>query len=368
METRAYFNSILDKVIESRGQDLFLKSGAVPHMRIGGDIIPLPFKPVSKEEMSTLAREVLTPLQWQTLEDQKSVDFGFSYEKKACRFRGNAFYQQGALSLVFRMLWQKVPTFEELHLPAILKKVALERSGIILIAGAVSSGKTTTIAAMLRAMNENVQKHVITLEDPIEYQYEDGKCLIQQREVGEDTKDFDTALKYIVRQSPDVIVIGEMRDSESFSFALSAAEVGRLVISSLHAQSVPQVFDRVLDFFPPEHRDAVLRHFAMNISCIAVQKLLVGTDGKSLVPAVEVLLGNYTVRQLILEKRLDKLPQALRNGTQEGMRTMDQAIYGLFTAGLVSKETALAAGSSAQELEALMKGIRIGQDTKILGE
>ena len=172
----------------------------------------------------------------------------------------------------------------------------------------------------------------------------------------------------MARQSPDVIVIGEMRDAESFTFALSAAEVGRLVISTVHAQSSGQVFDRVLGFFPPSERDAALRYFASNVSCIMVQKLLVAKDGKTLVPAAEVLLGNYTIKQLILDKKIDKIPQAIRNAHAEGMQTMDQSLLDLWKAGLISPEIAIAASPSPEDLQALMKGIRIGQDTKILGD
>ena len=281
--------------------------------------------------------------------------------------RGEVIFQQGDISLVFRLLWKGIPSFEELRLPPVLKRVALEKSGIILIGGAVSSGKTTTVAAMLRAMNESVQKHILTIEDPVEYLHEDKQCLIQQREIGRDAESFSSALKYMGRQSPDVIVIGEMRDAESFNFALSAAEVGRLVISTVHAQSAGQVFDRVLGFFPPSEREAASRYFAANMSCIMVQKLLVAKDGKTLVPAAEVLLGNYTIKQLILDKKIDKLPQAIRNAHEEGMQTMDQSLLELWKAGLISQETAITASPSPEDLQSLMKGIRIGQDTKILG-
>lgn len=367
MDPKAYLNDIMRAVVESKGQDVFLKTATPPRMRLGELVTPLQFPALSEQEMIALARETLSPLQWEGLQKNRSIDFGFTHKETGCRFRGNAFYQQGTISFVFRLLWTGIPTFEELHLPPVLRKIALEKSGIVLVGGVVSSGKSTTIAAMIRAMNENVQKHIIALEDPVEYLHTDNKCLIQQRDVGEDMEDFNSALKYIVRQSPDVIVIGEMRDAQSFNFALSAAEVGRLVISSVHAQSVYQVFDRVLSFFPPEHHDSVLRHFALNVSCIAVQKLIVGKDGKTLMPAVEILLGNYTVRQLILERKLDKLPQVILNSRQDGMQTMDQSILELWQAQLISKETALAVSHSPQELEAWMKGIRIGQDTKILG-
>ncbi len=368
MDKRAYLKFCLENVIESKGQDVFLKAGATPRMRIGAQVIPLPFRELTQEESQELVRDLLTPAQWAALEKNRSVDFGLTFKEKGCRFRANAFYQQGTLSLVFRLLWRGVPNFADLRLPPILGKVALEKSGIILIAGTVSSGKSTTIAAIVSAMNKSVQRHIITLEDPIEYVYEDDQCLIQQREVGEDTESFGSALKYVVRQSPDVVVIGEMRDAESFRFSLAAAEVGRLVISSIHAQSVAQVFDRFLGFFPAEERDAALRHFAANVSCIAIQKLLVEKDGKSLVPAVEILLGNFIVRQLIMEKKIDKLDQALRNCRQEGMQTMEQSLFQLWEAKKITQEAAMAASPSPQEMEALIKGIHIGQDTKILGD
>ena len=367
MDTNAFLRSCLEKVIEQKGQDIFFKAGTPPRMRLGDHVMPLPFKALSGGEIAELAGELLDPQQKEMLQKNKSVDFGFSFHEKDCRFRANAFYQQGELSLVFRLLWKGVPSFEELRLPPVLKRIAQEKSGIILIGGIVSSGKTTTVAAMLRTMNESVQKNILTIEDPVEYLHEDNQCLIQQREIGRDAESFSSALKYVARQSPDVIVIGEMRDAESFSFALSAAEVGRLVISTVHAQSADQVFDRVLGFFEPSQRDAVLRYFAANMTCIMVQKLLVGKDGKTLVPAAEVLLGNYTIRQLILDKKIDKLAQAIRNAHDEGMQTMNQSILELWKAGLISQEVAVAASASPEDLQALMKGIRIGQDTKILG-
>ncbi|MFA7254606.1 MAG: PilT/PilU family type 4a pilus ATPase [Candidatus Omnitrophota bacterium] len=363
----AYLTLCLEKVIAERGQDVFLKAGTSPHMRLGGQVVALPLKALSGEELLGLAGELLDPRQMEMLQKNKSVDFGFSFHEKDCRFRANAFFQQGEISLVFRLLWKGIPSFEELRLPSILKKVAREKSGIILIGGTVSSGKTTTVAAMLRTMNESVQKHILTIEDPVEYLHEDKQCLIQQREIGQDAESFSSALKYVVRQSPDVIVIGEMRDAESFNFALSAAEVGRLVISTVHAQSAGQVFDRVLGFFPPSERETTLRYFAANMSCIMVQKLLVAKDGKMLVPAAEVLLGNYTIKQLILDKKIDKISQAIRNAHEEGMQTMDQSLLELWKSGVISQETAIAASPAPEDLQALMKGIRIGQDTKILG-
>ncbi|MFH0985591.1 MAG: PilT/PilU family type 4a pilus ATPase [Candidatus Omnitrophota bacterium] len=367
MDTKDFLASCLGMVVEQKGQDVFFKAGTPPRMRLGGQVVSLPLKALSGEEIHEIVSELLDPQQKEMLLKNRSVDFGLSFQKENCRFRANAFFQQGQVSLVLRLLWKGIPSFEELGLPPILKKVAMEKSGIILVGGTVSSGKTTTVAAMIRAMNESVEKHILTIEDPVEYTYMDGRCLIQQREIGQDAESFSSALKYIVRQSPDVIVIGEMRDAESFSFALSAAEVGRLVISTVHAQSASQVFDRVLGFFPPLERESVLRYFAANMSCIVVQKLLPAIDGKALVPATEILLGNYTTRQLVLEKKIDKIPQAIRNAREEGMQTMDQSLLDLWKAGKITQETALAASSSGEDLQSMIKGIRIGQGTKILG-
>jgi len=367
MDANAYLTSCLETVIEQKGQDVFLKADVPPRIRIGGQVVAMAMPGLSAAEIRELTERLLDPRQQEMLQKNKSVDFGFTFHAKDCRFRGNAFFQHGEISLVLRLLWKGVPSFEMLGLPPILKKVSLEKSGIILIGGTVSSGKTTTVAAMIQNMNESVQKHILTIEDPVEYMHEDKHCLIQQREIGQDAESFVSALKYVVRQSPDVIVIGEMRDAESFNFALASAEVGRLVISTVHAKSASQVFDRVLGFFPQEERESALRYFAANMSCIMVQKLLVAKDGKTLVPVCEVLLGNYMTRQLVVDHKIDKIPQAIRNSREDGMQTMDQALLDLWKAGVITQETAISASTSAEDLQAMMKGIKIGQDTKILG-
>lgn len=352
MDTNAYLRSCLAFVIDRKGQDVFLKAGSPPRMRIGGQVSSMPLKAIGAEELAALVGELLDPRQKDLLLMNKGVDFGFSYQEKDCRFRANAFYQQGNISLVFRLLWKGIPSFEDLRLPPVLEKIALEKSGIILIGGTVSSGKTSTVAAMIRTMNENVEKHIVTIEDPVEYLHQDGKCLIQQREIGQDAESFPSALKSMVRQSPDVIVIGEMRDAESFNFAVAAAEVGRLVIATIHAQSAPQIFERILGFFRREgERESVLNHFAKNMTCLAVQKLLLDKEGTGLVPAVEIMLGNYTVKQLIIENKMEKLPQAIRNAHQEGMQTMDQSLLNLWKSGHIDQESPARLKITADELK-----------------
>lgn len=369
MDAAAYLGLVLGKVLEMKGQDAFLKVGVVPRTRAGGAVVPVPsLDPVTEEQTQTIVKELLHEEQKEFLHKHRSVDFAFSIMGGSQRFRCNIFFQQGTYSLVIRTLWKKVPNFEDLLLPPILAEVAMSRSGIILVAGVVASGKTTTLNAMLQKMNETAQRHVVTIEDPVEYLHTDDKCIFNQREIGQDAPNFTSALKYVVRQSPDVVMIGEMRDAESFHIALSSAEVGRLVLSTVHAKSTVQIVDRVLGFYPAEQRDAILAHLYPNVTAFIVQKLLVGKDGKSLVPAVEILIGNYTTKQLLKEKQYDKIKQALANGEKEGMQTMDQSIFKLWKKDLITKETALAATDRPQEMENMMKGITLNsQSGKILG-
>ena len=357
MEVKPYLSKCLGKVLEMKGLDLFLKVGTAPRTRVGGAVLPMEGMDVVTEEITNaMTEELLNDFQKQLLEKNRSADFAFSLFGLSQRFRANVFYQQGTLSYVIRTLWKKIPSFEELNIPKVLTKAALNKSGIILISGTVASGKTTTITAMLDMLNKTVNRHIITIEDPIEYVHEDDKCIVNQREIGQDANDFNSALRYVVRQSPDVAVIGEMRDKETFNFALTAAEVGRLVIATVHAKSVVQIFDRVLGFFPPEQRDAVLAHLSFNITCFVTQRLLVAKDGKTLVPAFEIMMGNYTIRQLVRDKKFDVIPQALRNASNEGMQTFDQALYNLWKEEKISAEEALAASTRPQELENRMKG------------
>lgn len=358
----------LAKLLEMKAQDLFIKVDTHPRARIGKNVLSMPFPPVTNDEVNGMVDAILKPYQRESLERARSVDFAFAMGAVGQRFRGNIFYQQGCLSMVLRNLWQKIPTFEELRVPPVLKQVALSRSGLILIGGVVASGKTTTINAMIEMMNQNVERHIITVEDPIEFLHKDNKCLINQREIGEDANDFFSALKYVVRQSPDVVVIGEIRDKEALNFALTSAEVGRLVIGTVHAKTVVQMFDRLLGFYPPDQRDPILVQLYPSITCFVIQQLLIGKDEKSLVPACEIMIGNYTTRQLVKEKKFDSIPQTLRNSVQEGMQTMDQSLMELWRADLITKETALAASERPQEIENAMKGISFaGQGSKILG-
>lgn len=368
MDAYAYLYQCLGKVISLKGHDLFLKVGCVPRARVGSAVVPLLFEVVTEQQTKAIVDTVLNPVQKALLEQNRSIDFAFSLFETMQRFRGNIFCQQNRYSVVIRRLWKDLPSFEELHIPLVFQDVALKRSGIILIGGTVGMGKTTTINAMINWMNTKCQRHILTIEDPIEYLHEDKECIINQREIGQDANDFASALKYAVRQSPDVIMIGEMRDAESFQFALSASEVGRLVISTLHAKSVIQMFDRVLAFFPHAQQDTILNHLSYHITCFAVQKLIVKKDGQTMVPAFEIMMGNGLLRELVREKDFGKIPQALRNAALDGMQTMDDAIFKLWQDGEVSDREALGACERPLELEKRMKGIELPSErTSILG-
>jgi pilus retraction protein PilT len=364
----AFLDACLTRLTEADGQDLFLKVGAIPRIRVGGTLEPLNMSVLTQEDIEAIAKSLLSPAHQFLFAKNKSVDFAFSHNSSPQRFRGNFFFQQGTYSLVIRRLWKNIPSFEELRVPPVLKKMALSQSGIILIGGTVGAGKTTTIHAMIDLINQQAKRHVITVEDPIEYLHEDKQSIINQREIGQDADDFSSALRYVVRQSPNVVVIGEMRDADSFNFAVTGSEVGRLVISTIHAKSVVQIFDRILGFFPAQKHDVILKHLSFHINCFAVQKLLVKKDGKTFVPAFEVLVGDAVTRDLVAQNDFEKIPQALRNGKLQGMQTMNQALLELWKEGSIAPEEALAASDRPQELEQYLKGIAIDSfSTRILG-
>jgi twitching motility protein PilU len=368
VEELHHLDRVLEKVVDSKGQDLFLKVGTVPRARVGGELVPLPFVKVEEKYITAILNAILNPTQREALEKYRSVDFAFSAATVGQRFRGNAFFQHGTYSIVIRRLWKQIPSFEELLIPPVLKNITAQRAGIILLGGTVGSGKTTTINAMVDYMNRNTRRHIITIEDPVEYIHEDDGCIINQREIGQDANDYRSALRYVVRQSPDVVMIGEMRDAETFNFALQASEVGRLVISSIHVKSVPHVFDRILGFFEKDKRDAVLNHLSYHLTCFAVERLLVKQDRKTLVPAFEIMVGTPIIQQLVRERDFGKIHQALRNGAHEGMQTMDQSIFKLWEEKLISSEEAMSACDKPFELEKRMKGIHLdGQNASILG-
>jgi twitching motility protein PilT len=281
------------------------------------------------------------------------------------RFRTNLFQQRGQWCLAMRYVKTHVPSFEELGLLAQIRQIAESPRGIVLVAGSTGCGKSTTLAAMIEHINANFKKHVITLEDPIEYVFEDNQSVVEQREVGLDTLSFHHALKHVLRQDPDILVIGEMRDSISFTAAMSAADTGHLVLSTLHTTNASQSVSRILDFFKADEREQIRRQLAGTLQAVICQRMATAMGG-GVTPALEIMINTPTVKKLIEENRLDKLPAAIETGSDDGMLTFNQALFQLVKDRKVSEKEALAKASNPQALEMNFKGIFLDEGRRIL--
>jgi pilus retraction protein PilT len=325
-------------------------------MRVAGKIKKMDRAALTAEEVNAIAEYIMNDYHRSILPKQKGVDLAFTSENFG-RYRANVFYQRGTLSIVIRTIKSIIPSFAELNIPLVFEKVCMKERGLILIAGATSSGKSTTVATMVDYINKNRDAHLITVEDPIEYMHQDNRCVINQREIGQDSLSFQDALKFVVRQDPDIIVIGEMRDPQSFRSAVVASETGHLVISTIHAKNVLQVFDRILGFFPSDQHEQILVQLSFNLQAISCQRLLRRKDAAGLIPAVEILLENPSVSKVIRENQLDKLPQAMINAAEEGMQTFNMSLVELYNAEQISKEEALLASDNPHALEMNMRGI-----------
>lgn len=347
--------------------DLHLKVGSPPIFRIHGKPRRLKGKKLSSEDVLAMIHSIMTERQKKLFAENKVHDFAYS-EPEAGRFRVNAFYQRGTPSVAARRVNTYIPTFEELHLPAILKDVSQAESGLILVGGITGSGKSTTLAAILDSVNKSRSCHILSIEDPIEYLFNDEKAFVNQREVGIDVESFSSALKYVVRQDPDVVLIGEMRDAESFDTALMAAETGHLVLGSIHSSGSPQTIGRVLDLFPADRHDAIRQLLRFNFVAIVCQKLLRGKHKEHpRVPCVEIMLATPVVRKLIGEKEDIKLADAIQAGREDGMQNFNTSLAGLLNKDLITKDVAFKASPNPDALKMELKGIRLDSDRKIIG-
>src|SRR5438105_8812551 len=298
------------------------------------------------------------------IEEEREADFSY-FVPGIGRFRTNLFQQRGQWCLAMRYVKTHVPSFEELGLLAQIKKIAESPRGIVLVAGSTGCGKSTTLAAMIEHINANFKKHIVTLEDPIEFVFEDNQCVVEQREVGLDTLSFHHALKHVLRQDPDIIMIGEMRDALSFTAAMSAADTGHLVLSTLHTNNAGQSVNRILDFFKADEREQIRRQLAGTLQAVVCQRM-VTTVSEGMTPALEIMINTATVKKLIEDNRLDKLPAAIETGTDDGMINFNQALFQLVRAGKVSEQEALAKASNPQALEMNFKGIFLDEGRRIL--
>jgi twitching motility protein PilT len=317
--------------------DLHISSGESPMVRILGELNRIDVSPLSKETVHKMLYEILTDTQKKVFEERHEIDFALA-PRNIGRFRINAFVQNRGESIVFRYIPDDIPTFEALGLPAILADISRKEKGLVLVTGPAGCGKSTTLAAMIDLINRERKGHIITIEDPIEFFHESKNCLVDQRELGTHTHSFANALRSALREDPDVILVGEMRDLETVSLALMAAETGHLVLSTVHTSSAPKTVNRVIDVFPPEQQNQVRIAFSESILAIISQKLVKRADEKGRVPAVEIMIGIPSSRNLIREGKIAQITSIMQTGRQYGMQTMDHALKELFQQGIVKKE------------------------------
>ncbi|MCX7824708.1 MAG: PilT/PilU family type 4a pilus ATPase [Verrucomicrobiae bacterium] len=358
------FERLLRTALQRGASDIHLKSGAAPVFRIARQLCPSDLPPPTEEQMRKLVAALLPPHLRERFEEYREADFSHVAEGIG-RFRVNVFQQRGQLAIALRHVRTAIPTLDELRLPAdTLRKIASSPGGIVLLAGAAGSGKSTTLAAIIEHINRTARKHIITLEDPIEYLFEDRLSEIEQREIGLDTASFETALRHVMRQDPDVIVIGEMRDAASFMAGLNAADTGHLVLTTLHANSAPQAIGRILDFFPSPEREPIRRQLGVTLNAVICQRLVNARAG-GVVPAVEILRNNATVRRLFEDGRLDQLSDVIETGDDE-MTSFNQSLHNLVKSGVVSEQEALAKSTAPQQLAMKLRGIFLDESRRIL--
>jgi len=354
---------LLEKMIELGASDLHIKPGIPPVVRVNGKLQRMNFPAPTPREMEEVARKILTPLQREKFESTREVDFAFGVTGLA-RFRANFYVQRSSIVMVFRHVPVNIKKVDELLLPPIIAELALRPRGLILVTGTVGSGKSTTMAAMMQCINQSLNNSIITIEDPIEFLHRDDKSIVNQREVGSDTASFNEALRHILRQDPNCIMIGEIRDAETMEIALKAADTGHLVLSTLHTVDAPQTINRIISFFPPHHHQEIRYLLASTLQAVISQRLVRRADGSGRVPAVEVLVSTGTVRECIVNP--DKTPllhQVMREGvTTHQMQTFDQALMKLYQDGIITLDDALRASSKPHELTLRLKGIQATSD------
>jgi twitching motility protein PilT len=351
-------------VMKYEGSDLHLKVGLPPMMRLAGTIRAMELPPLSAQDMERLLLTILSERQTKILEETGGIDFAHIIGDDECRFRVNLFRQRGRLSLVARRVNTKIPDFKALYLPPIIEELCKFYQGMIILAGVTGSGKSTTIAAMLEYINQHERVHILTIEDPIEFMFRDKKAIINQREVGIDVSDWHVALKHAVREDPDVILVGEMRDRETFEAGMHAAETGHLVFGTIHASSGPSTIGRILDLFPPDMHNAIRQNLAFNLKAVIAQKLLPTTKemsekGVKRVPTCEIMIQNPTIRKLISERQDEKLGDAIRMFLPEGMQDYTESLRFLVTQEYIERSTAFEAAPNVDALKMALKGIKV---------
>uniref|UniRef100_A0A7C4LNB6 PilT/PilU family type 4a pilus ATPase n=1 Tax=Schlesneria paludicola TaxID=360056 RepID=A0A7C4LNB6_9PLAN len=355
-------NKLFRAIIEQNGSDLHLQVGKPAIIRVRGTLRPLAMPPISEEQMKELLFPMMDERNKEIFMNTGGADLAHIVEHKGehWRFRVNLFIQCGKMGMVSRKVERSIPNFEGLWLPPVMEKLCLFDQGMVLLAGVTGSGKSTTIASMLDWINHNHVNHILTIEDPIEFVYTADKCLINQREIGCDVSDFHTAMKHAVRQDPDIMLVGEMRDRETFETAMHAAETGHLVYGTIHASSAPSTIGRILDLFPQSMHNALRSSMSFNMKAIVAQKLLPTiVETPKRVPICEIMIFNSVIRKLILENEDEKLPQAIRIGKPDGMQLFNDSLYFFLKREMISRSDAFEVSPNAEELKMMLKGIDV---------
>ncbi len=345
----------LKTMIEKGASDLHITTGSPPRLRVDGKLIPIDHPPLTPADTKALCYSVLTDAQKHKFEEHNELDLSFGV-KGLSRFRANVFMQRGATAGAFRTIPFSIKTFNDLGLPAVVAELVKKPRGLVLVTGPTGSGKTTTLAAMLDVINSERYEHIITVEDPIEYLHPHKKCLVNQREVNADTASFKDALRYILRQDPDVCLIGEMRDLETIESALRVAETGHMTFATLHTNSAVQTINRVIDVFPPHQQEQVRVQLSFVLEGIMAQQLIPKKNGQGRALAIEVLIPNAAIRNIIREDKIHQLYSMMQTGQAKfGMQTMNQSLYDLYIKGVISYEDAMARSSVPDEMLAMMQ-------------
>jgi twitching motility protein PilU len=345
---------LLRRMVDRKGSDLFITASFPPAIKIDGEVRPQTDKALAPEQSAVLVRSIMNDRQTREFDATKEANFAIA-PPGIGRFRVSAFVQQGQTGCVIRQINATIPTIEELELPPILKDIVMSKRGIVIVVGATGSGKSTTLAAMVGYRNEKTRGHIVTIEDPVEYVHAHRGCVVTHREVGVDTDSWHTALKNTLRQAPDVIMIGEIRDRETMEYAIQFAETGHLVLATLHANSTNQALDRIINFFPEEKREQLLMDLSLNIRAMVSQRLVPREKTEGRIAAVEILIGTPLISDLIFRGEVAKIKEVMARSNRLGMKTFDQALFDLFEAGVISYEEGLRNADSKNELRLRIK-------------
>jgi twitching motility protein PilU len=349
-----FIYDLLRLMVSKKASDLFITAAFPPAIKLDGKVTPVSQQPLSPQHTAELVRSVMNDRQAAEFEATKECQFAIS-PGGIGRFRVSALVQQGNIGMVLRTINSKIPTFEELGLPAVLKDVCMTKRGLVIMVGATGSGKSTSLAAMVGYRNENSYGHIITIEDPIEYVHPHRNCVVTQREVGVDTESWENALKNTLRQAPDVILMGEVRDRETMDYAIAFAETGHLCMATLHANSANQALDRIINFFPEERRPQLLMDLSLNLKGMVSQRLIPRREGKGRVAAVEIMLNSPLIADLIFKGDVHEIKEIMKRSKELGMQTFDMHLFDMYDNGVISYEDALRNADSVNDLRLSIK-------------